>query len=232
MLCTLSKVRAEKLVIEMDDVDKGIVMLAAQHGITELVMGAAGDKHCTNEMKIPFSKTALSVQQQVDPSCKIWFVCKGNLIYIREACPNGSTTAESHEARPISANSQSGKSISRSLPQGQVKSINLMYGPTQGVIKHISVQYNSKEGTNREASPHEKDVGADNARHNSSRHILKEVDNVKDEAHLEFQWHQIVERDVYETSRHTSKRSRYSIRQRDDTKDKNCGKAYKRDNGN
>ncbi|XP_072977396.1 U-box domain-containing protein 33-like isoform X5 [Typha angustifolia] len=139
MLCTLSKVRAEKLVIEMDDVDKGIVMLAAQHGITELVMGAAGDKHCTNEMKIPFSKTALSVQQQVDPSCKIWFVCKGNLIYIREACPNGSTTAESHEARPISANSQSGKSISRSLPQGQ------------------------------------KDVGADNARHNSSRHILKEV---------------------------------------------------------
>ncbi|XP_073005819.1 U-box domain-containing protein 33-like isoform X2 [Typha latifolia] len=144
MLCTLSKVRAEKLVIEMDDVDKGIVMLVAQHGITELVMGAAGDKHCTNEMKIPFSKTAFSVQQQVDPSCKIWFVCKGNLIYIREACPSGSNTAESHEARPISANSQSGKSISRSLPQGQVKEADTPY--TKEIIQRIkTVERHTRE---------------------------------------------------------------------------------------
>lgn len=39
------KVQAEKLVIERDDIEKGIVELVIQHGITNLVMGAAADKH-------------------------------------------------------------------------------------------------------------------------------------------------------------------------------------------
>lgn len=36
-------------------------------------------------MKELRSKTALSVQQQADPSCKISFVCRGNLICMRYA---------------------------------------------------------------------------------------------------------------------------------------------------
>ncbi|XP_073012229.1 U-box domain-containing protein 33-like isoform X2 [Typha latifolia] len=175
MICMRAKVRAEKLVIEMDDIDRGIVMLVAQHGIAELVMGAAADEHCTNEMKIPFSKTALSVQQQADPSCKIWFVSKGNLIYTREACLSGSSTERSQKARPSYTTSQSERSSSRSLPDGQVKSIDLMYGSTQEVVKHETVQCNSEGGTIREASPHEKDVAADNVRHNNSRRG-KEID--------------------------------------------------------
>lgn len=43
----LSQVRAEKLVIEMDNVGKGLVELIARYGITKLVMGAAADKHYT-----------------------------------------------------------------------------------------------------------------------------------------------------------------------------------------
>lgn len=39
------KVQAEKFVIERDDIEKGIVELITQHGITNLVMGAAADKH-------------------------------------------------------------------------------------------------------------------------------------------------------------------------------------------
>lgn len=44
---SLLQVRAEKLVIEMDDIVEGIVMLISQHQITELVMGAAADKQFT-----------------------------------------------------------------------------------------------------------------------------------------------------------------------------------------
>lgn len=39
------QVKAEKLVIEMDDVAKGLLELISLHGITKLVMGAAADKH-------------------------------------------------------------------------------------------------------------------------------------------------------------------------------------------
>lgn len=37
--------RAEKLEIEMDNIEKGIVELIARHEIKKLVMGAAADKH-------------------------------------------------------------------------------------------------------------------------------------------------------------------------------------------
>lgn len=45
-MCSRVKVkRAGKLVIEKDDVRKGLVELVAQRGITQLVMGAAADKY-------------------------------------------------------------------------------------------------------------------------------------------------------------------------------------------
>ncbi|OAY83771.1 U-box domain-containing protein 33, partial [Ananas comosus] len=77
------EVKAEKIVIEENDIAKSIVELIAQHGIAKLVMGAAADKHYSRRMKSPKSKTAQTVQQQADPSCKILFVCKGNLICAR-----------------------------------------------------------------------------------------------------------------------------------------------------
>ncbi|XP_042447426.1 U-box domain-containing protein 33-like [Zingiber officinale] len=83
----LKEVQAEKLVIEADDVGSGIVQLIAQHKITNLVMGAAADKNYSRKMREPRSKKALIVQKQADPSCKILFVCKGNLICTREASP-------------------------------------------------------------------------------------------------------------------------------------------------
>lgn len=41
----LSQVSCEKIIIEKDDVAKGLEELIALHGITKLVMGAAADKH-------------------------------------------------------------------------------------------------------------------------------------------------------------------------------------------
>ncbi|XP_019709475.1 U-box domain-containing protein 33 isoform X2 [Elaeis guineensis] len=117
-ICARLKVRAEKLVIETEDIGKGIVELIEKHVITKLVMGAAADKYYSRKMKELRSKTALSVQQQADPSCKIWFVCKGNLICMRDAGLGGSGIVQSPTASSSSRSSQS-ELRSKSLPQGQ-----------------------------------------------------------------------------------------------------------------
>ncbi|CAN6311999.1 unnamed protein product [Urochloa humidicola] len=83
--CSKMKVKCEKLVIENDDVAKGVIELVSVHGVRKLIMGAASDKHYSRKMKMPKSKTALSVLQKADTSCKIWFVCKDHPIYTREA---------------------------------------------------------------------------------------------------------------------------------------------------
>ncbi|CAL4915441.1 unnamed protein product [Urochloa decumbens] len=83
--CSKMKVKCAKLVIENDNVAKGVTQLVSVHGVRKLIMGAAADKHYSRKMKMPKSKTALSVLQKADTSCKIWFVCKEHLIYTREA---------------------------------------------------------------------------------------------------------------------------------------------------
>lgn len=42
-----SQMQVEKLVIEADDIGQGLLQLISQHRITNLVMGAAADKHYT-----------------------------------------------------------------------------------------------------------------------------------------------------------------------------------------
>ncbi|XP_020084541.1 U-box domain-containing protein 33-like isoform X2 [Ananas comosus] len=83
--CEKLKTSAMKLVIEMDDIGRGLEELIVQHRITKLVMGAAEDAKYHREMRAPTSRTAIRVMQNAYPTCKIWFVCKGNLIYVREA---------------------------------------------------------------------------------------------------------------------------------------------------
>ncbi|CAN6279475.1 unnamed protein product [Urochloa humidicola] len=79
------EVGCEKVIIETDNVAKGLEELITLHNITELVMGAAADQHFSKEMNTPKSKTALKLMETAAPSCKIWFTCKGHLICTREA---------------------------------------------------------------------------------------------------------------------------------------------------
>ncbi|XP_062222517.1 U-box domain-containing protein 33-like [Phragmites australis] len=85
VMCRRLKVSYEKLIIDKDDIAKGLEELIALHGITKLVMGAAADKHYSKEMKTLKSKTALRLMEAAASSCKIWFTCKGHLICTREA---------------------------------------------------------------------------------------------------------------------------------------------------
>ncbi|XP_050385351.1 U-box domain-containing protein 33 isoform X3 [Argentina anserina] len=85
-ICRQMGVRAEKLHIEMDCIEKGIVELISQHGIRKLVMGAAADKsHSSRKMTDLKSKKAIYVREHAPIFCHIQFVCKGHLIHTREA---------------------------------------------------------------------------------------------------------------------------------------------------
>lgn len=113
--------KCEKLLFEKEDVVGGLIDLIASHGVTNLVMQAAADRHYSRyaknnrmdaaedvlflsaahsgklitghqnpmlflgfrKMVRPKSRTAIEILQRADPSCKIWFVCKGQLICTR-----------------------------------------------------------------------------------------------------------------------------------------------------
>ncbi|CAN6249708.1 unnamed protein product [Urochloa humidicola] len=84
LICRRLKVNCDKEAIQNDDIAKGIIELIALHGITKLVVGAASDKNYSKTMKAPTSKTALKIMEGAASSCKIWFTCKGSLIFTRE----------------------------------------------------------------------------------------------------------------------------------------------------
>ncbi|XP_043717485.1 U-box domain-containing protein 33-like [Telopea speciosissima] len=83
-ICLHAGVYAEPICIEMENVERGIVELIAQHGITKLVMRAASDRHYSEKMEKLESKKAIFVYNEAPVSCHIWFVCKGHLILKRE----------------------------------------------------------------------------------------------------------------------------------------------------
>ncbi|CAJ1977032.1 unnamed protein product [Sphenostylis stenocarpa] len=76
-------VRACKLLIEMDDIEKGIAKAIAQHNIRWLVVGAAADEYNMGKLAKQDLDKANFVREQALLSCNIWFICKGNLICTR-----------------------------------------------------------------------------------------------------------------------------------------------------
>ncbi|KAK4837629.1 hypothetical protein QYF36_007074 [Acer negundo] len=79
-------VQADKLWIETDNVENGLVEVITQKNIRWLVMGAAADKYYSKTLVELKSKKAIFVCQQAPVTCHIWFVCKGCLIYTRSGC--------------------------------------------------------------------------------------------------------------------------------------------------
>ncbi|GJN20054.1 hypothetical protein PR202_gb07380 [Eleusine coracana subsp. coracana] len=88
------QVKCKKLIFENEDVIVGLIDLIALHGVSKLVISAAADRQYSRKMGKPKSRIAIEIMQRADPSCKIWFVCKGELICIRdkdvEIAPAGS----------------------------------------------------------------------------------------------------------------------------------------------
>ncbi|CAH8300948.1 unnamed protein product [Eruca vesicaria subsp. sativa] len=95
-ICQQRGVRAEKMFVEAESIENGIVQLISKLGIRKLVMGAAGDKHHSKKMTELKSRKAILVRREAPAPCQIWFTCKGYLIHTREAADD----SESENASP------------------------------------------------------------------------------------------------------------------------------------
>ncbi|KAK4371925.1 hypothetical protein RND71_007309 [Anisodus tanguticus] len=102
LICGRAGVRADKLVIEMDSIENGIVELISQHGIGMLVMGAAANKCYSKKMTDLRSKKAIYVRLQAPTFCCVWFVCKGSLVYTRESKSKRLNTDNVSPSIPVS----------------------------------------------------------------------------------------------------------------------------------
>ncbi|KAH1235072.1 hypothetical protein GLYMA_09G259100v4 [Glycine max] len=117
-ICQRMGVRAEKLHIEMDSIEKGILELISQHGIRKLVMGAASDKYYNRRMMDLKSKKAVSVCKQAPASCHIQFVCKGHLIHTRDrSSDEGNAEVASPLVQQVPNSLKSLRSLSITLGQ-------------------------------------------------------------------------------------------------------------------
>ncbi|XP_059456957.1 U-box domain-containing protein 33-like [Corylus avellana] len=102
LICRQMGARAHKLITEADCIKKEIVELISQNGIRKLVMGAAAEKHYRRKMMDLKSSKAKYVREQAPLSCHIQFICKGNLIYNRDASAD-TETGEPNPRRSQSA---------------------------------------------------------------------------------------------------------------------------------
>ncbi|XP_061341262.1 U-box domain-containing protein 33-like isoform X1 [Gastrolobium bilobum] len=151
LTCQKMGVVAEKLHIEMDCIEKGILELISQYNIQNLVMGAATDRYYSRRMTDIRSKKAIYVCKQAPPSCNIQYICKGNLIHTRDCIlyrgnvevmstlvhqmPNsGSITSTSTSISPVSQTSQGRQS--QSITFGQNHWVKLT-SPAQMLISRV-----------------------------------------------------------------------------------------------
>ncbi|XP_074273004.1 U-box domain-containing protein 33-like [Silene latifolia] len=112
-ICRQFGVEAEKLYIEMDSIEHGIMQLINCHNIEKLVIGAASDDSYHVKMIEPKSKKAVYLLQNAPASCHIWFICKGNLVHQREGpfhMRNSSENERSSNLKPLSVIGPSDKS--------------------------------------------------------------------------------------------------------------------------
>lgn len=176
LLCAQEEVQAEKLVVESDDVAEGLVKIISEHHVTALVMGAAADKHYTKKMKALNSKKARVVEQKADPSCKIWYICKGTLVCRRKAVPL------SHEAMPEGAQNSGAQKFSvdrsTSLSETWCVSNTWLHKPNLGPqIERTSPcrSYNNEKEIVKEFDEPE----------NKFQHMLQELESARKQAYEE-----------------------------------------------
>ncbi|KAL6838452.1 hypothetical protein ACP4OV_031697 [Aristida adscensionis] len=190
LLCAQEKVQAEKLVIESDDVAQGLVELISEHHVTVLVMGAAADKQYTKKMKVLKSKKARIVERQADPSCKIWFICKGTLIYRRKAIPL--SHEEMQEDRQSHGLTQS--SVDRSASLSEMWCVANTWLHRSVIEPHI--QRTNSDPSDKSREENVKGAGE----YYDVQHILRELERVRQEAYKERCRREEAERELLEAS--------------------------------
>ncbi|XP_074263321.1 U-box domain-containing protein 33-like isoform X2 [Silene latifolia] len=115
-ICAQVGVLAEKIHIEVDStIEEGIVELISQQRIGKLVMGAAADRTYKRKIVEPKSRKAIYVRNHAPDYCHIWFVCKGYLIYTREAVKQPILHIEEKPSSALDNNQPDARSLSHDL---------------------------------------------------------------------------------------------------------------------
>ncbi|KAL3530745.1 hypothetical protein ACH5RR_010067 [Cinchona calisaya] len=96
-LCNRSKVKASIITSEADQVQTEIVNLVSRHDIKKLVIGAIPD--CSKLKKC--SSKASYAAKMAPPFCKIWFINKGKLVWMRQDSQSSSSTALISQPEPV-----------------------------------------------------------------------------------------------------------------------------------
>ncbi|XP_059075465.1 U-box domain-containing protein 33 [Cryptomeria japonica] len=81
-MCSRAKVKAEDLIIEKEEVSKGIVEVVSERGIRKLVMGTSSAGNAISR-----KGKAYYVQRHAGESCDVSIVCKGKLVLLKEGSP-------------------------------------------------------------------------------------------------------------------------------------------------
>ncbi|MBA0704424.1 hypothetical protein Golax_016679, partial [Gossypium laxum] len=115
LLCLQRGVQAEKLYIERDSIEQGILEMISENRIRMLVMGGAADKHYSKKVVDLKSKKAIFVRENAPNTCHtIWFLCKGLLIYTRKLSSDVTDTKVASSSLPASPNLESSENHFRS----------------------------------------------------------------------------------------------------------------------
>ncbi|GMI73609.1 hypothetical protein like AT2G45910 [Hibiscus trionum] len=130
LICLRRGVQAEKLYIEMDSIENGILEMISENGIHMLVMGGAADKHHSKKAVDLKSKKAIFVRENAPTTCHtIWFLCKGLLIYTRN-------TSSDVMDRKVAASLPASPNLGSG--QNHVRSQSVILRPTSKVKPSIS----------------------------------------------------------------------------------------------
>ncbi|XP_024318687.1 U-box domain-containing protein 33 isoform X1 [Brachypodium distachyon] len=191
LLCAQEKVQAEKMVVESDDVAERLVQLISEHRVTALVMGAAADKNYTKKMKALKSKKAQIVEQQADPFCRIWYICKGTLVYRRK------TTPLSHEAMQEGRLKSGAQkfSVDRSTSLSETWCVSNTWLHKPNLEPHIE-----RTSPNRSCDNEKEDVKEYDKPDNKIQHILRELESARQQAYEEKCSREKAERELFEAS--------------------------------
>ncbi|XP_073260595.1 U-box domain-containing protein 33 isoform X1 [Populus alba] len=159
-LCRKMGVRAEKLYVEMESIEKGILELISQYGIRKLVMGAAADKRYSKNMMGIKSKKAVSVCLQAPASCHIWFICKGRLIQTRKG-PSTPTSPDGGPSIPLRSDADGSSdqydALSSSTSQNSVLSSSSSSGTANVALIPLLGIEGSEIGSELSTVPHQKE---------------------------------------------------------------------------
>ncbi|KAF5451594.1 hypothetical protein F2P56_026687 [Juglans regia] len=95
LFCQQKGVQAQTQTIEMGSIREGILKLISKYGIRKLVIGSTSANHYKKKVELG-SKKAKFVCKTAPVSCQVQVICKGHLIFTREASAADTETGQSN----------------------------------------------------------------------------------------------------------------------------------------